>query len=232
MRTKALLTVAAALTAGLLTAQAQVYSVNIVGYVNVTLEEGNNLISNPLINGGNTLDEVLPAGSVPGDTTVSKWDFGSQGFAQADTYFEGAGWLDGDFNPSATTVAPGEGFFINIPEGSGQTVVTLVGDVVPEGEVTQPIQGPGFGMYANKIPAATGFNDNGFPVTINDATYQTFDAVGNSYSQADTYFEGAGWLDGDFNETNPTPGVGQGFLFFNPGAEAVWTQDFDPNPGE
>jgi hypothetical protein len=83
-------------------------------------------------------------------------------------------------------------------------------------------------MYGNPIPAATGFNENGFP-GVNDMTYATFDALGNTYSQADTFFDGAGWLDGGFGAANPTPAVGQGFLISNPGGDSDWTQTFDPN---
>ena len=237
MRTKSLFTVAAALAVGVVAAQAQVYSVNIVGYVNVTLEEGNNLISNPLINGGDTLGEVFPPGSVPDGTKVTKWDFASQGFAQADTYFDAgvdSGWFDTGFNPSTTTVDPGEGFFLNVPAGAGSTVVTLVGDVVPSGDVPNTIAGPGIGMYGNAIPAASAFSANNFPsgVAANEMKYQTFEAAANSYSQAFTYFEAgvdSGWFDTSFNPADPTPAVGQGFLINNPNADAEWTQNFDPN---
>src|SRR5579871_6157689 len=63
MRTKTLLLSAAALVAGLLSVQAQsnVYSANIVGYVNQTNSAGTLvLLANPLDNGTNDLYSLLP----------------------------------------------------------------------------------------------------------------------------------------------------------------------------
>ncbi len=61
MRIKALLC-AAALAAGAVSSMAQsnVYSLNIVGYVNVPLVTGFNLIANPLDNGTNDLASLFP----------------------------------------------------------------------------------------------------------------------------------------------------------------------------
>jgi hypothetical protein len=60
MKTKTLLIAAAALVAGIVSSEAQVYSANIVGYVNVS---GNAnqfaLIANPLDNGTNTGNDEL-----------------------------------------------------------------------------------------------------------------------------------------------------------------------------
>ena len=61
MRTKLLLSAAVLGVAGMLTASAQVYSVNVVGYVNVDLVPGFNLIANPLDNTtGNDLNTLIP----------------------------------------------------------------------------------------------------------------------------------------------------------------------------
>jgi hypothetical protein len=59
MRTKTLLLSAAAMAAGLVSsvAQSNVYSVNVVGYVNQVLPAGTLVaVANPLDNGTNTLD--------------------------------------------------------------------------------------------------------------------------------------------------------------------------------
>jgi hypothetical protein len=74
MRTKALLC-AAAVAAGALSAMAQsnVYSLNVVGYVNVPLVGGGafNMIANPLNNtgtGGNNISNLFSAVAQDGDT--------------------------------------------------------------------------------------------------------------------------------------------------------------------
>ena len=76
MRTKTILLTAAVLAAGLGASVAQsVFSVNAVGYVNVTIRPGYNLIANPLNNGGNTVSEVLPPashGSSPGIPSTAR----------------------------------------------------------------------------------------------------------------------------------------------------------------
>src|SRR5438046_1261359 len=55
MRTKALLLADAFAAAGVATSMAQIYSVNAVGYVNVTLDAGFNMVSNPLNAADNTV---------------------------------------------------------------------------------------------------------------------------------------------------------------------------------
>ncbi len=57
---KTLLIAAAALVAGVVSSEAQVYSANIVGYVNVTCPAGAQvLVSNPLDDGTNQANDLL-----------------------------------------------------------------------------------------------------------------------------------------------------------------------------
>src|SRR6516164_550275 len=86
MRTKVLLC-AAAVAAGALSSMAQsnVYSLNVVGYVNVPIVGGGsyNMIANPLNNtgtGGNNISNLFSAVAQDGDTifrwNVNNFDFG------------------------------------------------------------------------------------------------------------------------------------------------------------
>ena len=95
MRTKSILLGAALLAAGVATSMAQVsnvYSVNVVGYVNLNLTNGLNLISNPLDavgNGGaasNTIANVF--GVVPDGTQVYK--FTNSGYRDQPDMFKGS----------------------------------------------------------------------------------------------------------------------------------------------
>ena len=63
MRTKTLLLSAAALAAGVVTSMAaNTYSVNVVGYINVTVQPGFNIIGNQLdVDGVDTISTVLNA---------------------------------------------------------------------------------------------------------------------------------------------------------------------------
>lgn len=122
MRTKTLLLSAAALAAGLLSSQAQnVYSANVVGYVNVTNAANVfALMSNPLDNGTNNLTSLFP--SAPNGSQVQVWT--GSGFQGATKN------LTGNWSTNLV-ITPGEGFFVKLP-GNGTN--TFVGSVaVPVG---------------------------------------------------------------------------------------------------
>jgi hypothetical protein len=225
MRTKVLATIAAlAVTA--FVAQAQVYSENIVGYVNVDIEPGSTLLANPLnATPDNTLDNVLP--NVPDETTLFKWNFAGQTFAASDTFFAGFGWFDSGFNPSTTTIDPGEGFFLKTAASVTTTnTITFVGEV-SKGTNTVVVQGPGNNFLGNPIPVAESLVTAGLSVA-DESTYRTFNTAANSYDQALTYFAGFGWFDAGFNPADPVPNVAQGFVIDNKGATTNWTQVFNP----
>ena len=105
MRTqKLLITAAAALVAGIVSSQAQVYSQNIVGYVNTILPNGNTAISNPLLNGDGTngAENVLTSLQI-GDGLLVWNGAGYSGY----TYGGPGAWLDQNGNPtSQPTLAP------------------------------------------------------------------------------------------------------------------------------
>jgi hypothetical protein len=104
---KTLLITAAALVAGIVSTEAQVYSANIVGYANVVLTgaptaQAYTLIANPLDDGnGNQLTNII--GGLPAGSSITTW---------AGTVFNtpigktAGGWS------SSTALPPGVGFFV------------------------------------------------------------------------------------------------------------------------
>src|SRR6267378_4268086 len=81
MRTKTLLC-AAALAAGVVSSMAQsnVYSLNVVGYVNKPFKNGlYTLVSNPLNGTNNTLNTILP--NAPNFSKINLWDTALQDFS-------------------------------------------------------------------------------------------------------------------------------------------------------
>src|SRR5690348_15250407 len=76
MRTKALLCAAALLAAGVATSMAQsnVYSLNVVGYVNVRMNQGLTMIANPLDAGNNTVSNVFKNVDPNNHYTILSWD--------------------------------------------------------------------------------------------------------------------------------------------------------------
>jgi hypothetical protein len=234
MRTKTLLLTAAVAAVGLAGAAAQsVYSVNAVGYVNVSLVPGYNLVSNPLNGTNNTINTILP--SVPDQTIASRWDAVNQTFLPADTFFifgpndPANGWYDSGFNPSATVINPGEGFFLQSPSAA---TITFVGEV-PQGGLTNTI-GANFGFYSSIVPQAANLMTIGFP-EVDQLQFSTWDSVNQTYSSALTYFvfgpndPANGFYDSGFNPAVASSAVGAGFLLFNPGAPLNWTRTFSVN---
>ncbi len=235
MRTKTLLLTAAIVAAGAAGSIAQsVYSVNAVGYVNVTLLPGFNLISNPLNGTNNVIGTIIP--TAPNGASIARWSVANQGFLPSDTYFEFApndpanGWYDAGFAISTTVINPGQGFFIQNPGASA--TITFVGEV-PQGSLSNPI-GANFGFYSSIVPQSANLLTIGFP-GVNGLTYTTWNAASQGYGSSLTYFEFApndpanGFYDGSFNLTPAVPAVAQGFLVFNPSGAASWNRTFTVN---
>ncbi len=73
MKAKTLLIAAAALAAGVISSQAQVYSANVVGYVNVVLPAGQFVLaSNPLDDGTNTVTSLGAA--LANKSSIQVWN--------------------------------------------------------------------------------------------------------------------------------------------------------------
>jgi hypothetical protein len=229
MRTKTLLMTAAVFAAGVGASMAQVYSVNAVGYVNIPVVNGYNLIANPLNSSNNAVGAVIP--TALDQTTIYTWNKNAQSFNQADTYQNFAppdnGWYDGDGNPSVTVIPPGAAFYLVSPAA---TTVTFVGEV-PQGNLTNQVVA-NFGFYSSIVPQAGTLPALQFPAVDNLSVY-FFNSGSQSYGQAFTYYDFAppdnGWYDGDGNPANPSLTVGQGCLVANPGGSVNWVRNFSVN---
>jgi len=220
MKTKSLLLTALlslAGCAGLMAQSTNVYSLNIVGYVNTTIPHGFTIISNPLNGAGSTnkLSAILSA--PPDGTVVYLYDDTSHTYSVA-TY------ASDDFNnlvwDNDITIAPGRGAWIYNP--STQFTATFVGEV-PVGTSTNSIP-HGYSMRGS-IVAQTGQLDTvlGYPAGDGDTVYLW---NGSTYSVS-TY------ASDDFNnlvwDNPPSPAVGKGFWLFNPGAPKNWVRTFTVN---
>jgi hypothetical protein len=224
MRTKTLLLTAALSAAGIASSMAQVYSINIVGYVNLTMKPGFNLVANPLTAGtpANSLNAVLPA--APLETQVLK--FANNNYSS--DISDGTTWLDaGTGDPSTTVVAPGQGFFYFNPAATDRTV-TLVGEVTKGNNLTVPIP-PGFSLVSSITPQDISLTAaNGFTQLL-EMQYLTFNSMTQNYDVG-LINDGTQWLNsvtGDPADAHPL--VGQGFFIFNPDSVAHnWVRNFNP----
>jgi len=230
---KTLLIAAAALAAGVISTQAQVYSQNIVGYVNTVLPGNNNysLITCP-VGGTNAAETALSCVQV-GDT-IFVWTGGGYNVL---TYFgpnwdgNGHNWADGNGNGQASPVlSPGQAIFYQNGQGVAETN-TFVGNVI----LTNSIVIPGnnnYSLIASTAPVADVIDGTNFalPFQVGDTVFLW---TGGGYNVL-TYF-GPNWdglghnfADGNGNgQPSPVVPVGQGFFYQNgQGTSETWNQNF------
>lgn len=183
--------------AGMVAASAQVYSVNVVGYVNVDLAPGFNLIANPLNNTtGNDLNTLIPTA-----------EFGAAVYAFDGTAFVPSSYF-GTWDPNLT-LAPGEGFFIQV---SAAATLTFVGEVLQGADSNMNVPA-GLSLLGSKVPQAASLDDTGFPAEFGDAIY----FFRNGVYEASSYF-------GTFNPP-AVPAVGEGF-WAQKATAADWNRNF------
>lgn len=211
MRTKTLLITAALAAAGITSSVAQtVYSVNAVGFVNVTVPAGQfKLVANPLNQPTNDLATVLP--DAPANTAV--YEFTPAGFAiytKRGTAWTGTGAAEARLNP-------GEGFFIK-NNGTADFRLTFIGEVPQGPALTTPIVS-GFNLLASQVPQAGRVEaDLGLPAQLNDVVYM----LGAGGYVLHTK-RAATWT-----PSEPSPGVAEGF-FLRASSARNWTRSFSVN---
>jgi len=212
MKTKTLLltTLLALAGSASLLAQSNVYSLNVVGYVNVPVTAHKfKMISNPLNNGDNKLNTILT--NVTEDTLIYKYVNGA--------YLPPTGYIDGFGWDSSISLAPGEGAFVLSPV---TTNLTFVGEVVLNS--TNPIP-TGFSMKSSVIPQSTNVTALGIPAGEDDLIYQ-YNPATSAYFAPVGYIDGFGW---DGASTNgPTLAVAESVFYFRKPSNGAttWVRNF------
>jgi hypothetical protein len=211
MRTKTLVLTAACAVIGAVAASAQsVYSVNAVGYVNLTIPTGVSIIANPLNTGSNTLAEVLP--SLPTGTKFYLWT-GTK--FSTYTYY---GSTDGWDSPTAVW-APGAAAWIQNKSGAS-TAITFVGEV-PQGKLTNSLAA-GVSFKASIVPQSGALDTVlGYTPAAGDKVYLWKNSAGK-FTTCSYYGAEDGW------DTVPTPAVGEGF-WVKTSAAKDWVRTFSIN---
>jgi len=211
------------MAAGLATAMAQsnVYSLNVVGYYNVTVPQGKYyMIANQLNTTNNQIQYVMP--TAQDFTGFFKYVGGGY---QSTTYYGadlgGSGWDQPTF-----TLNPGETGFIQDPGTPGGQTLTFVGEVLQ-------------GVLSNNIPTgATCFRSSIVPQQGTPKDFlvpaEDFDTLylyaGSGY-QSTTYYGtdlgGNGW-DYDPSGNGPTIAVGEGFAYLKAAGNTMnaWVRNF------
>jgi hypothetical protein len=212
MRTKALILTAAVGAMSIASSMAQVYSVNAVGYINITCNPGFNLIVNQLTPAVNELQALIP--NPPPGTQIYKYSGGNYTLATFDEF-------DLNWGPQATlSLDLGGGFWINVPPGS-PTTITFVGEV-PQGTLTTPTP-LGFNLVGSKVPQAGPVDTLGLTAGAGDQIYRFANPGGYTLFTFDEF-------DLAWTPSIPSVGVGEAFwLVRAPGSPANWTRTFTVN---
>jgi hypothetical protein len=209
MRTKTLLLTAALSAAGALTSMAQVYSINIVGYVNLSIPQGFSMIANQLNNSANNqLQTLFPA--PPNASFFYKFN----GISYAIDDFTDGAW-EGDTS-GTMTMNPGEGIFIN---ATAPFTATFVGEV--QLSSSTPVA-HGFNIVSSAIPQQ-GFLDTDLGYGTPGNAEFTYQFNGISYRIND--FTDGAW-EGDDGGAAPTIKVGEAFWIYNPNPAKTWSRTF------
>jgi hypothetical protein len=213
MRTKALLVAAAIGAAGIATVMADpVYSVNVVGFVNLNLVKNYNLIVNPLQATNNAISTILP--TVPDGSTVYQWDAANQHFAGPNTFNADFGGWD---IPNSV-IQPGEAFFVLAAQAFTATFV---------GEVRQAISAPlstplvpGYNFVGSQVPLAGSLTDTlTYAANDGESLYRWNTAL-QHYDITSYNFDFGGWDGGD-----PNLALAEGVVLLRTAAGA-WTSSF------
>jgi len=212
MRTKTLFLTAVLGIAGAVTASAQVYSVNAVGYVTVTMPKGFSMVANPLKAADSTIAKLIP--TAPAGTTIYKFNPSTGAFVSA-TFDD----LDNAWLPSgAMTLTPGEGAFVN---ATAQFSNTFVGEVA-QGDLKTAMPA-GFSIVSSQVPQE-GRVDTvlAFPAIAGATIYQYNNTTGTYVSASFDDLDNA-WL-----PAVPSPKVGESF-WIKLGAASSWNRTFNIN---
>jgi len=229
MRTKTLLAAAALIAAGAATSMAQsnVYSLNIVGYVNVPITGGLTAIGNPLRNGtpSDRLDQVLPY--VDGDN-VQIWTGASWAVWGMDS-LSATGWIGPTGTDAALANLPvvgaGLGFFYG--NNVGTTNITFVGDV-RTGTNTIAVAA-GLSPKSSPLPYGGAVSTGPINLQVQDGdNIQKWTGTGWAVYGRDS-LSSTGWVAPNGTDgPEPTLTVGQGFFYGNNIGAFNWTQILNP----
>lgn len=195
MRTNALL-LSVALAAGS-TAMAQGTFSNIVGYVNKTVPADELvMISNPLNNGGNTVEEVIQT-----DGSLTLFHFIGGSFEISEAFF--GEWISG----GDIVTNPGQGFYATSTGGEPVTI-TFVGEVAVGGTVDIP---EGLSIVSSVLPQAGSLDTLNYPI----GSETIFQFLGGVFVSSESFF-------GEWVSDVPDVAVAESFWVLNNDEPKTW----------
>jgi len=209
MRTKALLC-AAAIAAGAVTAMAQsnVYSLNVVGYVNTSVVGSGagtfQMIANPLNTTNNTLGGLISG--APDFTTLFKFN---------GTGFDIATYAFGNWDHPEFSLKPGEGAIV---QSTAPWTNTFVGEVM-QGSLVNPYPA-GFSIRASQVPQAGTLTALG----LAPSQFSDFDTV-YKFNTASQQYDIYTIAFGTWQPSEPALAVGES-MWLQPAQAGSWNRTF------
>jgi hypothetical protein len=229
MRTKTMLLSALLGALGSVSVHAQnVYSLNAVGYINVTVYPGYNIIACPLIaSPDNTINTLLNNSN----GQYKKWQVYTYTPTNSNPYTLDSGVATSWNGGGTETINPGQAIWLFNPSNI-TTNVTFVG-TVPTGPITNLLYSDSYNLISTAVPAAGDIVTNSLMlfsnavkkdqvytyIPTNANPYTLYSATGNNLS--------TNWPSGD----PIIPWVGAGFWYYNAQAtNNYWVEDYVVNP--
>jgi hypothetical protein len=195
----------------------------VVGYVNLSLTNGYNLIANQLDLDGsltnNTLYSVLGT-NLPNNTKT--WTYVAGNYSSVTFATSTGKWVGtaAQTNTANAALTPGQGLFVQIPpSASYPQTVTLVGQVL-QGTNVQPIIA-GYQCISSMFPLSGSFTNiaSGYNAANNDKLW-TWNTASQGYTSKTYASSTASWVGGA-----PSYNVGQAF-FLQARLATNWVQSF------
>jgi len=210
MRTKTLLLTAALMAAGVASSMAQVYSVNAVGYVNLSIPGGFSMIANQFIAPSYKIKDLIP--NPPPGTVL--YLFSNTGGYDVQTFDDiDLAWSP---NPNAT-LNLGGGAFILSPSLFN---LTFVGEV-PQGTLNTATPA-GFSILSSQVPQSAPISNLGLVGEPADVLYKFSNTAGYVVYTFDD-------IDLVWSPNEPSMGVGESFFLLKSGPSRTWTRTFTVN---
>jgi hypothetical protein len=201
-----------------------VYSVNAVGYVNVTVPaNGFALLANPLNQPTNTLAAVLPDA-----TSGTKVYVINKTTGLFDTFTKQANGAWTGVGVANARLEPGSGFFVKNPNTTNTMALTFVGEVPQTTDTTAltVTYNAGFNLVGSIVPQAgalEGTDGLGYTPTVGDVVY-SFNPTTQAYATATRQANGK-WTGQGSTGGAAAISVAQGF-WLNAKTGGTWTRTF------
>jgi len=205
-----------------------VYSLNVVGYVNVTIPGGYfSAIANPLDNtatGGNSIANLFP--TAPVDSSVSFWDPAAYGGA-GDWVIVGTCLGGGVWDPDGTVqmpVAKAAQFY-----NAGATFVqTFVGEVKQGPYTVATMNSGSFNLLGAPAPIGGALENSliGLTPAVDDQV-QGWDPL--AYGGAGDWTAAETWIGSSWDPGTMTLAPAAAFLYYRAGGAVTWQSNFTVN---